>query len=54
VLRNRNLVTTRRAGQIIFYSLASAEAASVMATLYELFCRRSAGYASARLGMKTT
>lgn len=54
VLRNRNLVTTRRAGQTIFYSLASAEAASVMATLYELFCRRSAGYASVRLGMKAT
>jgi len=32
VLRNKNLVTTRRDGQTIFYSLASAEAASVMAT----------------------
>lgn len=54
VLRSRNLVTTRRAGQTIYYSLASAEAASVMATLYELFCRRPAGYASARLGIKAT
>ena len=27
VLRSRNLVTTRRAGQTIYYSLASAEAA---------------------------
>jgi hypothetical protein len=26
-------------GQTIFYSLASEEAASVMETLYELFCR---------------
>jgi len=50
VLRNKNLVTTRRDGQTIFYSLASAEAASVMATLYELFCRKSQG--SARLSVK--
>ena len=50
VLRNKNLVTTRRDGQTIFYSLASAEAASVMATLYELFCRKSPG--SARLSVK--
>ena len=54
VLRNRNLVTTRRVGQTIFYYLASAEAASVMATLYELFCRRPAEHSSARLGMKVT
>lgn len=52
VLRNRNLVTRRRDGQTIFYSLSSAEAASVMATLYELFCRKSASAAPARLGMK--
>jgi DNA-binding transcriptional ArsR family regulator len=54
VLRSRNLVTTRRVGQTILYSLASAEAASVMATLYELFCRKSGQYSSSRLGMKTT
>jgi DNA-binding transcriptional ArsR family regulator len=52
VLRNRNLVTTRRAGQTIYYSLASAEAASVMATLYDLFCRKPAHRSSARLGIR--
>jgi ArsR family transcriptional regulator, virulence genes transcriptional regulator len=46
VLRHKNLVVARRAGQIIYYSLASDEAASVMATLYELFCSKSAGRAS--------
>lgn len=54
VLRNRNLVVTRRVAQTIFYSLASIEAASVMATLYELFCRGPAGRSSARLGLKAT
>ena len=38
VLRARHLVTTRRVGQTILYSLASREAASVMSTLYEIFC----------------
>jgi DNA-binding transcriptional ArsR family regulator len=40
VLRRRHLVRTRRAGQSIYYSLASGEAASVMETLHEQFCRR--------------
>jgi len=40
VLRRKHLVRTRRAGQSIYYSLASGEAASVMATLHEQFCRR--------------
>ena len=40
VLRRRHLVRTRRAGQSIYYSLASGEAAAVMATLHEQFCRR--------------
>jgi DNA-binding transcriptional ArsR family regulator len=46
VLRHKNLVVARRVGQTIYYSLASEEAASVMATLYELFCRQPAGRAS--------
>jgi DNA-binding transcriptional ArsR family regulator len=54
VLRNGSLVRTRRVAQTIFYSLASAEAASVMATLYELFCRSSAKRSSSRLVMKAT
>jgi DNA-binding transcriptional ArsR family regulator len=40
VLRRKHLVRTRRAGQSIFYSLASGEAAAVMSTLYAQFCRR--------------
>lgn len=41
VLRRKDLVTARRAGQTILYSLASLEAASVMATLYDIFCGKS-------------
>jgi DNA-binding transcriptional ArsR family regulator len=40
VLRRRHVVRTRRSGQSIYYSLASGEAASIMHTLHEQFCRR--------------
>ena len=40
VLRRKHLVRTRRAGQSIYYSLASGEAASILHTLHEQFCRR--------------
>jgi len=40
VLRRKRLVRTRRAGQSIYYALASGEAAAIMHTLYEQFCRR--------------
>jgi DNA-binding transcriptional ArsR family regulator len=40
VLRRKRLVRTRRDGQSIYYSLASGEAASIMHTLHEQFCRR--------------
>ena len=40
VLRRKRLVRTRRAGQSIYYSLASREASSVMQTLHDQFCRR--------------
>lgn len=39
VLRREQVVKARRAGQNVFYLLASAEAAAVMHTLYEVFCR---------------
>ncbi len=39
VLRRNKLVQTRRAAQSIFYSLASMEAAAVMGTLYDLYCK---------------
>jgi DNA-binding transcriptional ArsR family regulator len=38
VLRNEGLVTTRREGKQIFYSIASLEAMAVMEVLYEQFC----------------
>jgi DNA-binding transcriptional ArsR family regulator len=37
-LRRDGLVATRREAQTIFYSIASHEALSVMATLYDLYC----------------
>jgi len=40
VLRSKHLVRTRREGQSIYYSLSSGEAASIMHTLHEQFCRR--------------
>jgi len=40
VLRRRHLVRTRRSGQLIYYSLISGEAASIMHTLHDQFCRR--------------
>ena len=41
VLRRERLVTTRRAAQSIYYSLASNEAAAVMGTLYDLYCSKA-------------
>jgi DNA-binding transcriptional ArsR family regulator len=51
VLRREHVVATRRAGQNIYYLLASAEAVSLMGTLYEVFCRkRTAQALVGRLG----
>lgn len=38
VLREQNLVNTRREGKQIFYSIASAEAFAVLQVLYQLYC----------------
>lgn len=38
VLREEEMVTTRREGKQIFYSIASKEALAVMQVLYELYC----------------
>lgn len=43
VLRNEGLVTTRREGTRIYYTLASREAVAVMSTLYQQFCLPRAG-----------
>lgn len=38
VLREEQMVETRREGKQIFYSIASKEALAVMQVLYELYC----------------
>jgi DNA-binding transcriptional ArsR family regulator len=37
-LRFDRLVTTRRDGRVIYYSIASSEVASVIGALYDVFC----------------
>jgi DNA-binding transcriptional ArsR family regulator len=37
-LRRDDVVTTRRAAQTIYYSLAGPEARSIISTLYRLYC----------------
>lgn len=39
VLREEEMVSTRREGKQIFYSIASKEALAVMKVLYELYCQ---------------
>ena len=43
VLRREQLVQTRRMAQSIYYSLKSNEAAMIMATLYDAYCRTDDG-----------
>ena len=40
VLREEQMVSTRREGKQIFYRIASAEAMAVMKVLYELYCQK--------------
>lgn len=42
LLRRKGIVATRREAQSIYYSVASKEAAAVMATLYRAFCAKPA------------
>jgi DNA-binding transcriptional ArsR family regulator len=49
VLRSKNLVTTRRDAQTIYYALSSPEAGAVMATLYDVFCHKAAKQPGTRL-----
>lgn len=46
VLRDEALVTTRREGKQIIYSIASAEAMAVMQVLYQLYCTNPEGATS--------
>jgi DNA-binding transcriptional ArsR family regulator len=41
VLRRGDVVTSRRDGQTIFYSLASADVVTLMGTLHDVFCREA-------------
>ena len=43
VLREQQLVRTRREGKHIFYALASPQALAVIQTLYDQFCRIDCG-----------
>ena len=38
-LRNQELVSTRREGQNIYYSLKDEKARRILSTLYELYCQ---------------
>ena len=38
ILREENLVTTRRAGKQIFYRVSNDDALQVLQTLYRLYC----------------
>ena len=40
MLREHKLVSTRRRGQSVHYSLASGETAAIIKTLHDQFCRR--------------
>ena len=39
VLRRGDVVASRRDGQTVFYSLASADVVTLMGTLHDVFCR---------------
>ena len=43
VLREEELVTTRRDGKNIYYQIASPQALAVMNVLFDQFCRPNAG-----------
>ena len=40
-LRADGLVTTRRDGKTIYYSVASDDARSIVGTIYDVFCRKA-------------
>jgi ArsR family transcriptional regulator len=43
VLRDEQMVSTRREGKQIFYRIASPEALAIMNVLYELYCKKGKG-----------
>jgi len=51
-LRKDGLVTTRRAAQTIYYSLASDHVTKIIALLHEFYCSPACGEPSKRKGRK--
>ena len=49
-LRQAGLVRTRRESRSIYYSIADARAAAVMAMLYEIFCKDASALAARMRG----
>ncbi len=49
VLRRGHVVASRRDGQTVFYSLASADVVTLMGTLHAVFCREVPARRPARL-----
>lgn len=41
ILRNEELVTTRRSSQMIYYSLANSDVLNVLMTLKQIFCNEN-------------
>ena len=52
VLRETELVTTRREAQSIFYSLQGDEAPTVLAALYQVYCKPAAAAPRASAGRR--
>jgi ArsR family transcriptional regulator, virulence genes transcriptional regulator len=53
VLRRGDVVASRRNGQTVFYSLASAEVVTLMGTLHDVFCRDKRSPRTASLARAT-
>jgi ArsR family transcriptional regulator len=45
VLRDERLVSTRKEGKQVYYSIASADAMAVMQVMYQLYCEKPKGAA---------
>lgn len=52
ILRNAGLVSTRRDGQTIYYSLSSASARMIMEAAYNAFCAPASGKKAGKSGVK--
>lgn len=53
VLRSKKVVSSRRVGQTVLYSLAGDEVEALMSTLHTVFCREAAAPTSPALRVRT-